>query len=178
MSRARRHAIPLMRERHRSRESQIAALILVGIGVLLGLDQHAVGSAAKPAAQAQQAVDRRSVWDGVYTAQQAERGQAQYGYSCGRCHQQELQGDSSRDIPPLNDEAFLKYWNGRSVKELFDLTAKTMPADSPASLRAASYLDVLAYIFQMNQFPSGGDELDPERLDRIVIEKVPSATGR
>jgi hypothetical protein len=56
---------------------------------------------------------------------------------------------------------------------LFDLTAKTMPADSPASLRASSYLDVLAYIFQMNQFPSGSDELDPERLDRIVIEKTP-----
>jgi mono/diheme cytochrome c family protein len=162
-----------MTERYRSRQPRAAALILVGIGVLLGFVQHAVGSAVKPAAQAPQAVDRRSVWDGVYTAQQAARGQMQYEYSCGRCHQQELQGDSSRDIPPLNDDGFLKYWNGRSVKELFDLTTKTMPADSPASLRASSYLDVLAYIFQMNQFPSGGDELDSERLDRIVIEKKP-----
>jgi cytochrome c5 len=162
-----------MRERHRSRELHVAALILVGIGVLLGFDQHAVGSAAKALAQTQQAVDRRSVWDGVYTAQQAARGQMQYEYSCGRCHQPELQGDSSRDIPPLNDESFLKYWNGRTVKEMFDLTAKTMPVDSPASLRASSYLDVLAYIFQMNRFPSGSDELDVERLDRIVIEKRP-----
>ncbi len=67
---------------------------------------------------------------------------------------------------------------GVQVKELFDLTANTMPVDSPASLRVASYLDILAYILQMNQFPAGGDELGPERLDRIVIEKVPSATGR
>src|SRR5262245_48785478 len=126
-----------MRERHRSRKLHVAGLILMGIGVLTGFEQQAVGNAAKPLAQAQQAVARRSVWDGVYTAQQAARGQMQYEYSCGRCHQPELQGDSSRDIPPLNDESFLKYWNGRSVKELFDLTAKTMPADSPASLRAS-----------------------------------------
>src|SRR4029450_6269331 len=98
ISPARSPAIPLMTERYRSREPRGAALILVGIGVLLGFDQHAVGSAVKPVAHAQQAVDRRSVWDGVYTAQQAARGQMQYEYSCGRCHQQELPGDASRYI--------------------------------------------------------------------------------
>ena len=130
-------------------------------------DQHAAGSAAKPAAQAQQA-DRRSVWTAFTWRNRCAHKCVRY--SCGAVTAG-TQGDS-RDILPLNDEGFSSIV-GRSVKELFDLTAKTMPADSPASLRASSYLDVLAYIFQMNQFPSGSDELDPERLDRIVIEKTP-----
>jgi cytochrome c5 len=170
--------IPVMTQRNRSWNSPIAALVVAGIGALFGFGVQAVGNAAQADSQAQATADRRSVWDGVYTATQAARGQSQYGYSCGRCHLEELQGDSSKDVPALNDERFLKYWSGHTVKELFDLTANTMPVDSPASLRAASYLDILAYILQMNQFPAGGDELDPERLDRIVIEKVPSATGR
>lgn len=136
-----------------------------------------IAAAAAPIPQEQGAAGRRSVWDGVYTDEQATRGQMQYAYSCGRCHLQELQGDSSRDVPPLNDERFLKYWSGRTLKELFDLTSKTMPADGPASLRAKSYLDLLAYLLQMNKFPAGSLELDPERLDRIVFETVPSGTN-
>ena len=34
----------------------------------------------------------KTVWDGVFTAMQAERGQASYTEYCLRCHKADLQG--------------------------------------------------------------------------------------
>jgi S-disulfanyl-L-cysteine oxidoreductase SoxD len=156
-----------MSQRRRRKIRIVVSFVLASAALVSYVHQGAANAAG--GFRQQSATERRSVWDGVYTAEQAARGQMQYAYSCGRCHQEELQGDSSKDVPPLNDERFRKYWNGRTLKELFDLTSKTMPADGPGSLRASSYLDLLAFLLQTNQFPAGSSDLDPERLDRIVF---------
>ena len=40
------------------------------------------------------AEDQRTVWDGVYTEGQAERGQVLYTEACSGCHAPDLRGDN------------------------------------------------------------------------------------
>jgi hypothetical protein len=64
-------------------------------------------------------------------------------------------------------------WNGKSVKDLFDTVKRSMPKDKPGSLGTGGYVDVVAYLLQANNFPSGTRELarTPADLEPIVIER-------
>ena len=83
---------------------------------------------------AQEPVTKRSIWDGVYTEQQANRGEREYGRSCEHCHGPGLEGDGGREIPPLVSDPFMRSWRGKNLKELFDLLSRSMPADNRGSL--------------------------------------------
>jgi mono/diheme cytochrome c family protein len=135
--------------------------------------------AAEIALQTEASKGKRSVWDGLYTEAQAKRGEDQYSYYCGSCHISDLQGDSVQDVPPLAGEDFIAAWDKRTVGELFEVISKTMPKDSPASLDTKTYGDILSYVFQVNKFPTGPAELDPQpdRLAQTVIEG-PRATPK
>ena len=124
---------------------------------------------------AQGAPARRSVWDGVYTDAQAKRGRESYDYSCATCHGPDLDGDPGRDVPALYGEDFIGEWSKHSVRDLFDLIRKAMPKDSPGSLRAETYVDIVTYLLQANEFPSGGQELPANAmaLERVGIDKNP-----
>ncbi len=112
----------------------------------------------------------RSVWDGVYTADQAKRGQALYNQNCARCHGDTLAGGEM--APPLAGANFLSNWTGLSVGDLFDRTRISMPQDKPGKLSREVIADVLAYILSQNQFPAGETELPKatEVLKDIMIE--------
>ena len=117
-----------------------------------------------------QATADRSVWDGVYTAQQAARGAALYARECAECHGPTLR---ERDgAPPLAAPEFLAAWNGFSAADLFERIRKTMPTAAPGKLTAKEYADVLALILEANAFPAGSAELDgrADSLGRIRIE--------
>jgi cytochrome c553 len=124
-------------------------------------------------ANAQEGTPTRSVFDGVYTDDQARRGEAQYGRMCESCHRADLTGSDVDEIPALAWDAFLARWNGRTVKDLYESMKRSMPKDKPGSLSARAYADLVAYIFQTNKFPSGTKELslNPEALGTIVIQK-------
>jgi mono/diheme cytochrome c family protein len=111
----------------------------------------------------------RTVWDGVYTAEQADRGKALYTQSCAACHKADLRGDGTS--PSLVEEGFAFQWNDTSVGELFEQIRKLMPSDRPNSLPPQSYRDIVAFIFQSNKFPAGDQELgaDLDALNRIRI---------
>jgi len=118
------------------------------------------------------AEEKRSVWDGVYSEEQAARGKDEYEYNCGNCHIHDLSGDSIKDVPPLATNDFLGKWYGKSVKELLDYITQNMPQDSRGSLGAKTYADVTAYILKFNQFPAGTQELaDSPALAATVIER-------
>ena len=120
---------------------------------------------------------KRSVWDGVYTDVQARRGRESYEYSCAACHQPGLEGDEARDIPALYGDDFVDEWNRKSIKDLYELIRKMMPKDAPASLKNETYVDIVAYLLQSNEFPAGAQELaaDAAALERVSIDKVPPA---
>ena len=112
----------------------------------------------------------RSVWDGVYTAEQAKRGEALYKKECGACHGDMLSGGEM--APPLAGGAFLSNWNGLTVGDLFERIRKTMPTQKPGKLSRTVYLDVMAHMLSANDFPAGDKELpeDTERMKQILIE--------
>src|SRR4051794_9199814 len=99
----------------------------------------------------------RSVSDGVYTQEQANRGKTAYTEQCASCHGAELRGGD--ETPALTGDTFLTKWSNRSVDELFENVRTTMPADRPRSLNPQKNSDILAYIFASNKFPAGGGEL-------------------
>jgi len=115
---------------------------------------------------------QRSVWDGVFSADQAKRGQARYNELCSTCHGQSLEGGES--APPLAGGEFLSNWNTLSVGDLFDRTRSTMPQSKPGSLSREANAEILAYLLSANQFPAGKEALpqSSEVLREIKIEAV------
>jgi cytochrome c len=111
-----------------------------------------------------------SVWDGVYTPEQAKRGEALYSMQCAACHGSELTGGES--APPLMGGEFLSNWYGLTVGDLFDRIRVSMPADRPGTLNREKAADILAHIFLVNQFPAGKTDLatQSEYLKQIRIE--------
>jgi mono/diheme cytochrome c family protein len=107
---------------------------------------------------------RRSTEDGVYTPEQAQRGARIWGESCLRCHQ----ADDFKG-------SYLRNWAGNTARALYESIAGTMPEERPGSLKPQEYADILAYLFGLNEFPSGKEELkgDKEALGAIVIERRP-----
>ena len=116
------------------------------------------------------AQSERSVWTGVYNAQQARRGQELYAKECASCHGISLNGGES--APPLTGGEFLSSWSGLTAGDLFDRIRVSMPADRPGHLSRQQTSDILAHIFSVNQFPAGDAELDTrtEVLKQIRIE--------
>jgi mono/diheme cytochrome c family protein len=110
-----------------------------------------------------------TVWDGVYTAPQAERGRSAYMQSCASCHADDLRGRST--APSLIEESFLFLWSDMSVGDLFERTRMLMPSDRPGSLPSATYADIIAFVMSKNGFPAGSTELsaDVAALKQIVI---------
>lgn len=130
----------------------IAAAMLIGIAGLLP------------------AQTTRSVWDGVYTDEQAKRGKTVYSAQCAQCHGEEMAGGD--ETPPLTGAAFFANWNGLSVNELFERIRVSMPANNPGHLTRQQNADALAYIFAFNKFPAGTSELpvQGEILKEIRIQ--------
>ena len=58
----------------------------------------------------------RSIWDGVYTAEQADRGAQLYETWCAECHGGELEGGET--APALLGGEFMWAWNGLSVGDI------------------------------------------------------------
>ncbi len=115
-----------------------------------------------------------SVWDGVYSVQQAERGAALYQTACASCHGDKLQGKGQ--TPALTGSDFVMDWSGMTVGDLFDKMQTSMPADKPGSLRREENASLIAYLLSANKFPSGATELssDAERLRQIRFEAAPA----
>jgi mono/diheme cytochrome c family protein len=115
---------------------------------------------------------QRSVWDGVYTAEQAKRGQARYAEICASCHGDTLSGGES--APPLAGGEFMANWNTLTVGDLFDRTRSTMPQSKPGSLSREANAEIMAYLLNANQFPAGKEALpqSSEVLKEIRIEAV------
>ncbi|MEK6285009.1 MAG: cytochrome c [Acidobacteriota bacterium] len=112
----------------------------------------------------------RSVWDGVFTKEQATRGEALYAQHCSSCHGPDLAGND--EAAPLTGSAFLANWDGLSVGDLTERVRVTMPPNNLGKLSRQQITDILSYMLSFNSFPAGKTELDPkaELLKQIRIE--------
>jgi len=123
----------------------------------------------------QRTEESKSVWDGVYTEEQAKRGEPLYRKECASCHGEVLTGGES--APPLTGGAFLANWNGLTVGDLFDRIRKTMPQSTPGRLTRQQDSDILAFMLSANKFPAGKTELyrQSEMLKEIRFESAKPA---
>jgi len=112
----------------------------------------------------------KSVWDGIYTEEQATRGKSVYSQECASCHGSELTGGEM--APPLAGGEFMAGWDGLTVGDLFERIRISMPQNSPGSLSGQQNVDVLSFIFNSNKFPAGTAEMPKEAgiLKQIKFE--------
>jgi len=108
-----------------------------------------------------------SVWDGVYTQGQADRGKVLYAQNCASCHGKTLDGAGA--APPLAGADFKSNWNGQTAGDLFEKTQTTMPADQPGKLSREQTADILAFLLAANAFPAGSKELPTEAAALATI---------
>jgi S-disulfanyl-L-cysteine oxidoreductase SoxD len=107
----------------------------------------------------------KTIWDGVYTAAQAERGQRVSQASCFGCHAQ------TEWANPM----FLTVWSGRPVGVLYENLRMTMPYDAPGRLSREEYADVVSYMLRLNNVPAGETELPSDAESLATILMAPAA---
>ena len=139
------------------KEAGTALLVLLFLGALVADAQDASGP---------------SIWSGVFTAAQANRGGDAYQASCSGCHGSDLRATDAEAVD-LTGPAFRAKWNGKTLEERFETIRDTMPLGNANSLGDKTYMDILAFILQSNDFPPGNQELVPETAKVIVFVQRP-----
>lgn len=117
-----------------------------------------------PAQDSTAASTTRSVVSGVFNTEQVARGRAGHRAQCASCHGAEA----------YSGESFEKAWKGQTVFDLMELIRTTMPNDNPGNLPLNEYVDIVAYILNLNGYPPGEAELpaDVEALKLVKIDTI------
>lgn len=103
----------------------------------------------------------KSTLAGVFSEAQATRGEAVYKATCIECH-----------VPTdYQGEAFKSKFVGGTVFDMWDLIRSSMPQNNPGSLPDDQYTDVVAYLFKLNDLPSGAKDM-PSQKDSLKAIKV------
>src|SRR5262245_19362544 len=106
------------------RAARVLALLLAVVGLVWATQARGV-----------RAQERRTVWDKVFTADQAALGKTEYDTHCAGCHVKDLSGrDGGGEGPQLAGAAFTKKWDLQSVNQLYTEMKTRMPRNQPGSL--------------------------------------------
>ncbi len=138
----------------RLRAALAAVALCVGAAALTGAHPITAQEGEEP-----------SVWDGVYSAEQAMRGKKLYEATCSRCHGEDLSGANAR---PLAGESFIRDWGGLKLDGVLT-RAMTMPPGASGALGEAGYVDIIAYVLEVNEFPHGEAELTATRAGDVLV---------
>ena len=146
------------------RQALVRATLSLGF-VAAALSVHA---APQPA--------RKTVWDGVYTVEQAGRGQQLYKTHCGYCHRDDLIGGGSEaGAPALKGPIFTVRWREQPLADMFVTIGTTMPKNKPDTLTPQIVIDIVSFLLKSNGMPAGSSELpaDLEALKTVFMEYRP-----
>jgi mono/diheme cytochrome c family protein len=112
----------------------------------------------------------RTVWNGVYTDAQAERGEKVYAAQCASCHGAEMKAGAG--APSLAGPEFTFGWEKKPLGGLFDFIRANMPPGQAGALKDQEYADILSAMLRRNGFPASMTaELpsDKAQLDAITF---------
>jgi quinoprotein glucose dehydrogenase len=141
--------------------SVVALFVLVQMALIYA--QAPGGTSERPS---------RTVWDGVYTEAQAQRGRGFYAEHCASCHGANLEGAEHR---ALTGDRFWATWQDTTVDRLLTHVGTNMPHSEDGSLKgtlgARVYADIVAYMLSSNQFPAGASELAETSIGGVRIVK-------
>ncbi|MYE33653.1 MAG: cytochrome c [Gemmatimonadales bacterium] len=132
---------------------------MAAVAVILGASSLAGQEEGGEEAETEEAAAAANTTQGVFSEEQATRGEDVFWNICAECHFEEDFGGP-----------FIQSWVGASVKDLVDEIVATMPEDNPGGLPAEQYVDVVAYMFKINGMPTGEDELTADNVDAVEIE--------
>jgi len=138
------------------------ALAVLAVVAAMSLPAMALGQDTGPISTA----------TGVFSAEQAMRGEALFRRSCAKCHGNDLIA-TDKEASNLTGGAFVANWIGQNLRDRYEIIRYGMPVNEPDSLPPDEYLDIMAYILSFNKVPAGAMELvlDEDLLARIVVEK-------
>ena len=130
------------------------------VGLLAGCastQEGAPASAAAPTPVADAAPAAEAPSGGAfYTVAQARRGLGLFRDNCISCHSSsEFAGGS-----------FQRRWTNRAIGDIYEFVLYSMPEDNPGGLPEQTYVDIIAYMLEMNDFPAGDTEL-PRSMDAL-----------
>lgn len=111
-----------------------------------------------------------TVWDGVYTAEQAEQGREIYATTCAVCHGPALGGVES--APPLTGDQFNANWSGTTIADLAERIRISMPVDKPGTLSRPQLAALVAYILKVDGFPAGPVAIDPQLVTSSAVKII------
>ena len=141
---------------------RVALIAVVGFAACAGA--RAVTTPVTVAAAVQEA---KTQWDGVYTLEQAKRGETIYAEKCASCHGPDMNGGEM--APGLAGGEFTANWNDLSLGDLFERMRISMPQNAPGSLSRDDNAAVLAHMLNKASYPPGNTELpsQTEALNQI-----------
>ena len=135
----------------------VLSLIASGLGALVAADVPPASALEESRGHAA----ARSVYDGVYTAAQARRGEDMFRDHCGSCHEPDR----------FTGRSFVVNWAG-PLDALFSSIRTSMPEDNPGGLSPQIYADVIAYWLRLNGYPAGAEGLEGtnEAMRNVQLE--------
>ena len=125
----------------------------VAVLTLAGVTAFGAWSARGTVAAAQD----KSQWEGIYTEEQAKRGEQAYSQYCASCHGPDLAGGEM--APGLTGGEFSSNWNDLTIGDLFERMRVSMPQNAPGSLSRQQNADILSYMLFKANVPAGKTEL-------------------
>ncbi len=135
-------------------------------------EAEAEGDATEDAAEEE--LVEQTIYDGVFTAEQAEVGKAVYTANCASCHANSMRGGpgGKRIIASVINTKYADL----PLSAYFGFMQSAMPPGQEGSLTDKEYIDTLAYILQTHGAEPGDQELtaDYEKLDYIIMGRKPA----
>ena len=128
--------------------------------------------ATAPVASAQEPAAARTTTAGIYSSEQADRGQAVFDAKCQSCHGAVFEGGTM--APALKGSEFLSSFQGRPLRRIYSRIISTMPPDDVGSLTESETLALVALVLRSNGYPAGAEALArADDLNSIVVAPPP-----
>jgi mono/diheme cytochrome c family protein len=140
--------------------------VKIAIVAMFGL--AAIGAFRVIGANGTLSAQQKSQWDGVYTDEQAKRGEPLYAEKCSSCHGPDMNGGEM--APGLTGGEFTANWNDLTLGDLFERMRISMPQNNPGSLSRQQNADILAAILKKANYPAGKAEL-PTQTEALNMYK-------
>lgn len=94
----------------------------------------------------------------TYTDSQAVRGREWFEATCLSCH----------PSAAMSSPDFKIRWGGLLARDLYDIISNTMPQLEPGSLTRRTYVDIIAYLMQLNGIPAGSTPLTADSTSLLA----------
>ncbi len=143
--------------------------VKIAIVTMFGL--AAVGAFGAVGANVKLQAQQKTQWDGVYTEDQAKRGEPLYAEKCSSCHGPDMNGGEM--APGLTGGEFQANWNDLTLGDLFERMRISMPQNNPGSLSRQQNADILAAMLKKGNYPAGKAEL-PTQTEMLNMVKFSS----